>query len=138
MLKIALLLNAVQRYCFFLVVPNFFAPFCSRGLVKSAFAAFSGLIAAGWFVAKACLKHGHWLTCFLKFVCFAKQGRRPNLALMALGRMGEWGRVMAFVRCRQWRGNVMSFVFPSRTLALYKVCFCGGSVIVAGLGNVYW
>ena len=138
MLKIALLLNAVQRYCFFLVVPNFFAPFCSRWVVKSAFAAFSGPLGAGWFVGVVRLMPGHWLTCFLKFVCFAKQGRRPNLALMALVRMGEWGRVMAFVRCRQWRGNVIAFVFPSRTRALYKVCFCGGSVIVACLGNVDW
>lgn len=81
---------------------------------------------------------GYWLTCFLKFVSFAKRGRGPNLALMALVRMGEWGRVMAFVRCRPWCGNVMVFVFPSRTRALYKVCFCGGSVIVAGLGNVGW
>lgn len=81
---------------------------------------------------------GCWPTCFLKLVCSARHGSGLQLALMALVRVGEWGRVMAFVRCRQWRGNVMAFVFPSRTRALYKVCFCGGSVIVAGLGNVYW
>lgn len=75
--------------------------------------------------------------CFLKFVSFAKRGRGPNLALMALMRMGEWGRVMAFVRCRPWCGNVMVF-FLSRTRALYKVCFCGGSVVVVCLGNVDW
>ena len=61
---------------------------------------------------------GYWLTCFLKFVCFAKQGREPNLALMALVRMGEWGRGMAFVRCRPWCGNVIAFSF-SRVRARY-------------------
>ena len=137
MLKIALLLNAVQRYCFFLVVPNFFAPFCSRWVVKSAFAAFSGPLGAGWFVGVVRLIPGYWPTCFLKFVSFAKRGRRPNLTLMVLMRMGEWGRVMAFVRCRPWCGNVMVF-FLSRTRALYKVCFCGGRVVVACLSNVDW
>jgi len=29
---------------------------------------------------------------------------------MVLMRMGKWGRVMAFVRCRPWCGNVMVFL----------------------------
>ena len=57
-------------------------------------------------------------TCFLKLVSFAKRGRRPNLTLMVLMRMGEWGRVMAFVRYRPWCGNVMAFSF-SRVRARY-------------------
>jgi len=75
---------------------------------------------------------------FSQICFFSKRGRRPNLTLMVLMRMGEWGRVMAFVRCRQWCGNVIAFVFPSRTRALYKVCFCGERVVVACLGNVGW
>lgn len=80
---------------------------------------------------------GYWLTCFLKFVSFAKRGRGPNLTLMVLMRMGEWGRGMVFAQCRPWCGNVMVFLSLAYARVI-KVCFCGGRVVVACLSNVDW
>lgn len=64
-------------------------------------------------------------TYFLKFVSFAKRGRGPNLALMVLMRMGEWGRMMTFVRCRPWCGNVTAFSFPRVRARYIRYAFVG-------------
>ena len=86
----------------------------------------------GWF--------GAWLLAPLIFSnWFVQLGMAAGYNLL-LWRWCEWvNGVGCWLSCDAGRGveTLWSF-FLSRTRASCKVCFCGGNVIVACLGNVDW
>ena len=86
-----------------------------------------------------------WLVCYMSVDplvfsnWFALLGMAAGYNLL-LWRWCEWANgVGGWLSCDAGRGveTLWSF-FLSRTRALYKVCFCGGCVVVVCLGNVDW
>ena len=125
MLKNRFAVKCGAKVLLFFSSSKFFRAFLFQMACKKCLYCF--LVANWGRMVRWCGPFDTWLLAhlFSQICFFSKRGRRPNLTLMVLMRMGEWGRVMAFARCRLWCGNVIAFSF-SRVRARYiRYAFVG-------------